>query len=112
MPTIQNTATRLNGAKVFSVLDAKSGFWHFKLEEDSKHLATFHTPFKRYRWFSMPFGISSASQVFQHHIHELNEGLRGTEVIGDDFTTGSFGDTLEEALHNHKNPCRISSTMS
>lgn len=111
MPTIQNIATRLNGAKVFSVLDVKSGFWHFKLEEDSKHLGTFHTPFERYRWFSMPFGISSASQVFQHHIHELNEGLRGTEVIGDDFTTGSFGDTLEEALRNHKTPCRICSTM-
>ena len=32
MPTIKDIATRLHGAKVFTVLDAKSGFWHVKLD--------------------------------------------------------------------------------
>ena len=42
MPTIEEIATRLHGAKVFSVLDAKNGFWHVKLDEDSSYLTTFH----------------------------------------------------------------------
>ena len=44
MATIEDIATRLHGAKVFSVLDAKNGFWHVKLDEESSHLTTFHTP--------------------------------------------------------------------
>ena len=28
MPTIEEIATRLHGAKVFSVFDASNGFWH------------------------------------------------------------------------------------
>ena len=27
MPTIEEVATRLNGAKIFSVFDAGNGFW-------------------------------------------------------------------------------------
>ena len=40
MPTIEDIATRLHGAKVFSVLDAKNGFWQVKLDEESSHLTT------------------------------------------------------------------------
>ena len=32
-------------AKVFSVLDAKTGFWQIKLTESSSYLITFNTPF-------------------------------------------------------------------
>ena len=64
IPTIEDIASRLHGAKVFSVLDAKNGFWHVKLDEESSYLTTFHTPFGRYRWCRMPFGVSSAPEVF------------------------------------------------
>ena len=33
----------------------------------------------------MPFGIRSASELFQRKMQELIEGLRGVEVIADDF---------------------------
>ena len=57
IPTIEDNASRLHGAKVFSVLDAKNGFWHVKLDKESSYLTTFHTPFARYRWCRMPFGV-------------------------------------------------------
>lgn len=101
MPTIEDIATRLHGAKVFTVLDAKNGFWHVKLDEESSYLTTFHTPFGRYRWCRMPFGISSAPEVFQRRMHELIEGLTGTEVVADDFVVAGFGDTYEEAVCDH-----------
>ena len=84
LPTIEDIATRLHGAKVFSVLDVRKGFWHIELDEPSSYLTTFHTPFGRYRWKRMPFGISSAPEVFQRRMHELIEGLQGVEVIADD----------------------------
>ena len=100
MPTIEEIAARLHGAKVFSLLDAKNGFWHVNLDEESSYLTTFHTPFGRYRWCRMPFGISSAPEVFQRRMHELIEGLSGTEVVADDFIVAGFGDTLEKAIHD------------
>ena len=45
LPTIEDIATRLHGAKVFSVLDVSKGFWHIELDEPSSFLTTFHTPF-------------------------------------------------------------------
>lgn len=101
MPTIEEIATRLHGAKVFSKLDVRNGFWHVKLDEESSFLTTFHTPFGRYRWKRMPFGISSAPEVFQRRMHEHIEGLEGVEVIADDFIVVGFGDSLEEAIRDH-----------
>ena len=91
LPTIEDIATRLHGAKVFSVLDVRNGFWHVKLDESSSLLTTFHTPFGCYRWKRMPFGISSAPEVFQRRMHELI----------DDFVAVGCGEILEKAIQDH-----------
>ena len=62
LPTVEDIATRLHGAKVFTMMDVRNGFWHVSLEEESTYLTTFQTPFGRYRWKRMPFGISSAPE--------------------------------------------------
>jgi len=49
MPTIEEIATRLSGARVFTVVDAKNGFWQIELDDESSRLTTFNTPFGRYR---------------------------------------------------------------
>ena len=54
----------LSNAKVFSVLDAKDGFWQIKLDKESCMLTKFWTPFGRYRWLRMPFGINTAPEEF------------------------------------------------
>lgn len=97
MPTIEEVATRLDKAKLFTVVDAKDGFWQKKLDRESSYKTTFNTPFGRYRWLRMPFGISSAPEVWQRTMHEFVEGLQGVEVIADDFVIAGFGDTTEEA---------------
>ena len=101
LPTIEDIATRLHGAKVFTKLDVRNGFWHVALDEDSSFLTTFHTPFGRYRWRRLPFGISSAPEVFQRKMHELIEGLSGIEVVADDFIVIGCGNTVEEATVDH-----------
>ena len=49
----------------------------------------------------MPFGIKSAPEVWQRKAHEFIEGLRGVEVIMDDFLVIRCGDTVEEAVVDH-----------
>ncbi len=61
-------------ATVFSTLDARSGFWQIKLDYESSLLTTFSTPFGRYRFLRMPFGVTSASEVIQRAMEELFAG--------------------------------------
>ena len=71
-------------AKLFSKLDASSGFWQVKLDDESAKLCTFNTPFGRYMFKRLPFGISSAQDVFQAIMTEMFEDIDGVEVVVDD----------------------------
>ena len=84
MPTIEEVLSRLPQAKVFSKFDASSGFWQLQLDEQSGELTTFNTPFGRYKFNRLPFGISSAPEVFQKAMNQVFEGLDGVAVIVDD----------------------------
>ena len=83
LPTIEDVASRLHGAKMFTKLDVRSGFWHVQWDEESSLLTTFHIPFGRYCWRRLPFGICSAPEVFQRRMHGIVEGLTGVEVVAD-----------------------------
>lgn len=101
MPTIEDILPELNKARIFSVVDAKDGFWHVELDEESSYLTTFGTPWGRYRWLRMPFGISPAPEEFQRRLDEALEGLEGVKAIHDDIVVFGCGDTDEEAKHDH-----------
>ena len=83
MTTIEEVVADMPQAKVFSVLDATSGYWQVKLDEASSKLGTFNTPFGRYR-FTRYFGILSAPEVFQNHTSKLFADMEGVKVIVDD----------------------------
>ncbi|VDI40083.1 Hypothetical predicted protein [Mytilus galloprovincialis] len=52
--------------------------------EPSSKLCTFNTPFGRYRFARLPFGINSASEVFQKIVSEMVSDIEGAEAIIDD----------------------------
>ena len=101
IPNLDDVLAKLSKAKFFSVVDCKDGFWQVKLTESSSFLTTFWTPFGRFRWLRMPFGISSAPEEFQRRLHEITAGLTGVEVIADDILIYGTGDTEEQASANH-----------
>jgi hypothetical protein len=72
----------LSKTKIFSVVDAKNGFWHVELDDESSYLTTFNTPFGCYRWLRMFFGISSAPEEYQRRQDQTVEGLPGVRSIG------------------------------
>ncbi|XP_055598551.1 uncharacterized protein K02A2.6-like [Uranotaenia lowii] len=102
--TLDEILPELGKARVFSTVDAKKGFWHVVLDEPSSKLTTFWTPFGRYRWIRLPFGVAPAPEIFQLKLQEVIQGLKGVECIADDLLVYGVGDTLEEALKNH-NEC-------
>lgn len=114
MPTIDDILPQLNNAKIFSVADARQGFNHLVLSTESSKLTTFATPFGRYRWRRLCFGISPAPEIFQARMHQLLEGLKGVACIADDILVYGCGDTIEEAQVDHDdnmiallNRCRL-----
>ena len=84
MPKVDTTLAQLSGAKLFSKLDANSGFWQIPLAEESKLLTTFITPFGRFCFNKLPFGISSAPEIFQRQMNEVLLGLPGVLCHIDD----------------------------
>ncbi|CAG4950691.1 unnamed protein product [Colias eurytheme] len=93
LPTLDEIIANLSGANYFSVLDASKGFYMLKLDYDSSKLCTFATPFGRYRFLRLPFGISSACEVFHSVMHRLF-ACEGVETYVDDVLV--YGKTKEE----------------
>lgn len=86
LPTMDDVTSRLTKARVFSVMEVKSGFCQEKLTENSSYYTTFNTPFGRFRLLGMPFGISSVLGVvnylskFLPNLCSVSEPLRCVEV--------------------------------
>nr|XP_034824747.1 uncharacterized protein K02A2.6-like [Maniola hyperantus] len=107
LPTVTELAIKLRDAKYFSVLDARSSFWMIELDDASANLCTFGTPFGRYQFLRLPFGINCASEVFHAKIKQHLEGLEGTDSFIDDIivwgrTKEEHDMRLESLLHRSK----------
>ena len=74
----------LAGSKYFSLLDAKSRYWHVPLDRDSSFLTTFNTPWGKYRWLRLPFGLKVAGDVFQERIDRVLRGVPNIIEVADD----------------------------
>ena len=100
-PTIDEILPELGRAKVFSTVDVKNGFWHVELTDESSMLTTFNSPFGRFRWCRLPFGVCPAPEEFQRRLNHALEDLKGVPPIHDDILIYGAGTTEEEALQDH-----------
>lgn len=98
IPTREEIMSEMAGAKFFSKLDASHGFWQLKLDPESSKYCTFNTPFGRYCFLRLPFGIKSAPEIFHRAMETIIEGLEGTRVFIDDIIV--WGATLQQ--HNDR----------
>ena len=108
LPNLDDIAPKLCGATVFSKLDAECGFHQIPLSEDSQKLTTFITPFGRYCYTRLPFGITSAPEIFQRRMSEVLAGQEGADAIIDDVliygkTVAEHDQRLKETLERIKN---------
>ena len=83
-PTLEEITNRFSGAKLFSKLDARHGYWSVKLDEESSRLTTFNSPFGRFRFTRLPFGLNVSQDIFQKHMDDILSQCPGTLGITDD----------------------------
>ena len=105
LPILDDVLHKLTGSTVFSKLDASSGFLQIPLDPGSSKLTTFITPFGRYCFRRLPFGITSAPEIFQDKMEQLLEGLPGVEFIMDDILI--HGETRAKHDEHYKNVLRV-----
>lgn len=84
IPTVEEILKQMAGANVFNTLDANQGFYQIKLTTESSKMCTSSTPMGRYRFLRMPFGISSAPEIFHKKFKQIFEGLEGVDTYIDD----------------------------
>ena len=109
LTTIDDVLPNLQGARLFTVLDAKDGFFQVELDDESSYLTTFGTPFGRFRYKRMPFGISPAPEEFYRRFQMAlqPEILPGVESVADDVLVhGKDQQTHDQNLRNLLERCR------
>ncbi|GBM85795.1 Transposon Ty3-I Gag-Pol polyprotein [Araneus ventricosus] len=83
-PKAEYSLNLLARVKIFSKLDANSGFWQILLDKMSSYLTTFIAPFGRFRFQRLPFGISFAPEHLQRRVSQMLAGIPGTICHMDD----------------------------
>ena len=97
LPKIDELYAKLGGAKIFSALDLTSGYYHIELGSTSRAKMAFVTPFGKWEFNMVPFGLAQAPAYFQALILEVLKGLSHFAIVYlDDVII--FSQTEEEHL--------------
>ena len=106
-PTLDDITPKLKDAKYFTILDARSGYWNIRLDEESSYFTTFNSPFGRYKFNRLPFGLVCAQDIFQKKIDETFGDLPGVTGIADDIVIyGNSAERHDEVLKSVLNRAR------
>lgn len=95
-PRIEDALHCLSGAKWFSVLDLKSGYYQIPMKPEDSEKTAFICPVGFYEFVRMPQGLSGAPATFQRLMERTMGDMNFIEVLVylDDVIV--FGKTLEE----------------
>ena len=71
MPKVEDIFSKLSGATYFTTLDLCTGYHHIPLDKSSIPKTTFNSPFWKYEYIKVLFGLAQAPAYFQ----ELMTGI-------------------------------------
>ncbi|GFV64516.1 transposon Tf2-6 polyprotein [Trichonephila clavipes] len=81
LPLIEDVLDRLQGAKVYTTLDLKNGFFHVDVNEDCKHLTSFVVPDGQFEFNKVPFSLSTSPSVFQRYVYSIFRELMRKGIV-------------------------------
>lgn len=84
--------------KYMSVTDFKEAFQNIPLSFRLSLMTTMFTPWGRYRWTRLRFGISSDSEEWQRRIHMVLEGLPVISIADNILVPGCSTNDMEARI--------------
>ena len=96
MPRVEDILAKLGQAKFFTTLDLRSGYHHIALDNESIKKTAFCTPFGKYEYLKVPFGLAQAPSYFQKLMNKVLDGLKFSFAYLDDIII--FNKTSEDHL--------------
>ena len=77
LPHIQNVFDSLQGARIFSTLDLKSGYWQVPMAPESVPKTAFTCHLGLFEFTRLPFGLANAPAIFRRAMNKVLSGLIG-----------------------------------
>ena len=100
LPSIYELFDQLQGSRVYSKIDLRSGYHQLKVRENDVSKTAFRTRYGHYEFLVMPFGLTNALIVFMDLMNRVFSPYLDKFVIVfiDDILV--YSDSLEEhAVH-------------
>ena len=105
IPTPEQLRPRFKGSDRFSILDLNHAFHQLEIDEESRKLFVFTTPFGLYRYKRLVMGTPPASAECHSKIEEMLKGLEGVVQIKDDLVIYGEGKQHDERLRRVLQRC-------
>ena len=103
VPSAEEISSKMCNKTVFTVIDMADCYWHIQLDAPSSELCTFNTPYGRYKFNRLPFGIACASDAAQNMVEKYFGHIPGVVAVHDDLIIAAENEKqhdkiLEEVL--------------
>ena len=99
--TVEELKAVLVGAKKFSQIDLKDAFYQLPLDEESRKLTTFSTPWGLKRSTRLVQGALPSSAICHEVLRRDLEGIPGAINIADNILVYGCGETVDDAAKDH-----------
>ena len=96
MPQVEDIFLKLNGATYFTMLDLRAGYYHILLDKHSLPKTAFNSPFRKYKYVKVPFGLAQTPVYFQELMTGILKDFNFVIAYLDDIII--FSKTLQEHL--------------
>ena len=81
LPKIETVLESLQGAKYFSTLDLRSGYWQIPVAERDRDKTAFSSQNETYRFCRLPFGLHNAPATFQRLMQLILRPVLGKQAF-------------------------------
>ena len=96
MLKVEDIFSKLNGTTYFTTLDLRAGYHHVPLDKPSIPKTAFNSPFGKYKYVKVPFGLAQAPAYFQELMTGILKDFNFVIAFLDDIII--FSKTLQEHL--------------
>jgi hypothetical protein len=93
LPSTETAFCELANMSYFAKIDLKNAYNQIQIDEDSKEILTINTPIGLLRWTRLPYGVKTASAIFQAAMEETLGGrIKNMLIYQDDICIGAISE--------------------